>query len=269
MTALSLAVLLVFVWTLLFFAYYSAFLAFLGLLVFLPIEIVKKRYWLIRGMIFIIGLVLIITTYHYPIGEINNRIKILAKKPRDKDSLSSFSARDKIGIYGLNLMMGFVALPMYPEVAKETLMMVFPSPDNGVRTFYSDFAINSQKIQSVIKDFKNNLIADKSGKELRAQKRLSWSVEDYSFGRKEARYALALNPADISLKSSKKSTCGVIDISIKVKIEYPQRSYVTLLSKPELKIEEGLFWILQQTRWLHPYVAEWRFSIRSNDNRIK
>ena len=132
------------------------------------------------------------------------------------------------------------------------------------------FPINNKWcFQSFIKDFKNNLIADKSRKELKIQRRLSWSVTDYSFSRKEARYALALNPADISLKSSKKNSYWIIDIIIKVKIKYPQKSYITLLSKPELKIEEGLFWILQQKRWLHPYTAEWRFSIKSNDNRIK
>lgn len=267
MSVLSLAVLIIFAWAILFSAYYSAFLALIGLLVFLPVKVTDRRYWIIRASVFVIGFIVLITTIHYPIVEVNNRINSLGKKPRNQSYLSSFTTRDKLGIYGLNVMMGLIGYPLYPEVSKETLMMAFPHPKNGIRVFHSDFAIHSDKVKAVIRDFKADL-KDRSGEEYQSVKRISWSTNEYSLGKKEARYALALNPSNVSLNASKKDSFWIIDVSIRVKIEYPKNCRVILLSKPELRVEEGLFWVLQQTGWLFPYIAEWKFSINSNDSRI-
>jgi len=94
-------------------------------------------------------------------------------------------------IYGLYGMMGLIGYAYYPEVSKETLMMTFRPQKNGIRVIYSDFAINSDKVRSVIRDFKYDVI-DRSEKELRVKKRISWSTNEYSLGKKESRYALAL-----------------------------------------------------------------------------
>lgn len=264
----SLILFFIFIWTVAFFSYYSAFLAFLGLLVFIPLKFNNKRYWLIRGSTFLIGIVLLITTIHIPIKEINNRIFTLSNKPRNTSSMSSFSVRDKVGIYGLNLMMGIFASPIYPEISMETLMMVFPAPESGIRTFHSSFAINSHKIRDVIAEFRNDLVKHEGKKKFNFQKRIYWSARDYSLGGEEARYALALNPCSVSLQASKKDSSWIIDAGIKVKCRYPQNAYVTLISRPELKVEEGLFWVLQQAGWLFPYTAEWKFTINSDDDRI-
>lgn len=268
MSAVSLIVWMIFIWALLFFSYYSAFLALLGILVFLPIKMNNRGFWLIRAAVLMIGLALLVTTIQIPIGEINNRISSLAKKPRSKSSISSFSTRDKIGIYGLNLMMGISAYPIYPEISKETLMMVLPAPENGVRSFKSDFAINSEKIRNTIKEFNKKLMSAKSGGDVKFKKRIFWNASNYCLGQKESRYALALNPSDVTITASKRDSVWSIDISLKVNCSYPRKSYVTLLSKPELKVEEGLFWVLQQAGWLFPYTAEWEFTINSDDERI-
>jgi len=59
-----------------------------------------------------------------------------------------------------------------------------------------------------------------------------------------------------------------IDVSLKVECKYPKNSKVRLISNPEFKIEEGLFWVLQETGWLNTYTAEWKFTINSEDSRI-
>ncbi len=268
LTIVSLAILLIFVWALLFSAYYTAFLSFLGLLVFLPVKIIN-RHLLIRACILIIGIVLLIATVNISIGEINKRIKSLSEKPGDKSSLSAFSTRDKIGIYGLNVMMGALAYPVYPEVSKETLMLVFPAPKTGIRVFYSDFALHSEKMKDIIRRFIADLDNRQPGKqEFMFQKRIHWETRDYSPGKREARYALALNPSYISLRASRNPSGWFIDGSIKVKVSYPQNACVTLLSEPELKVEEGLFRVLQEEGWLFPYTAEWKFTINTADDGV-
>ena len=54
----------------------------------------------------------------------------------------------------------------------------------------------------------------------------------------------------------------------KVKIEYVRNARIVLLPVPKLAVEEGIFWVLQKTGWLYPYVAEWRFTLHGNDRRI-
>lgn len=269
MSAFSAITLFICIWALLFFSFYIAFLSFIGVLVFLPIQIYNKRAWLVRTTVFVIGLVLLVVTIHIPIGEVHNRIKYLASKPRSKNTISSFSTMDKMGIYGLNLMMGLSAYPIYPEISKETLMMVFPCPKNSIRTFESDFAINSENVRNIIKEYNKKLITGHGGTAVKLKKRLVWNDSTYIFGNREARYALTLNPAVILLTASKRNSDWLINVSIKVPCRYPQNNYTTLISKPELKVEEGLFWILQQAGWLFPYTAEWKFTIDSDDERIK
>ena len=264
MIVLSLFCFAIFLWALIFYSYYTAFLAFLGVISFIPYKLNNKRFWLTKGIVFSIGLLLLITTIFIPINEINKRIDFLRKKPR---VVSSFTIRDKIGIYGLNIMMGIFGYIMYPEVAKETLLLMFPPPKDGIRVFNSDFAIKSKKIKNIIKEFKNKL--PYKGKELTYYKKVSWSGKDFSLSSGEARYALTLNPCKVFLKAIKKGSKYRIDVSLKVPVKYPKNSYITLISKPlELKVEEGLFWILQRAGWLFPYTAEWKFSIDSNEQRL-
>jgi hypothetical protein len=54
-----------------------------------------------------------------------------------------------------------------------------------------------------------------------------------------------------------------------MEVKYPESIYVTLIGRPRLRIEEGLFWVLQNYGWLHPYTAEYRFSVYSDDPRLK
>jgi len=150
--------------------------------------------------------------------------------------------------------MGVFGYPLYP-------------PKNGIRIFHSDFPIYSDKIRSFVKSFNADL-RNSNRKYVEARKRISWSAGDYCLGKKEARFALALNPAHVFLKAQKKDYAWEIEVSVKVKIEYVRNARIVLLPVPKLAVEEGIFWVLQKTGWLYPYVAEWRFTLHGNDRRI-
>ena len=258
---------LVCLWMIILHLYFSACLALALALLFIPIRLKNSFWWLYRMAFFIIIIIIVLGTVHVSIGEINNRIAHMAGKPRSKDTLHLFSFRDKLGIYGLNLMMGISAYPIYPEISMETLLMVLPPPENGIRSFHSNFAINSREVRNVVREF-NKTLSFTEDNEVSFQRRIYWNIGEYTLGSKEARYALALNPADVFLHGFREDGKWYIDISLKVQCRYPQNSSVVLISSPELRIEEGLFWVLQEVGWLYPYTAEWRFGIRSSDRRI-
>ncbi|MBK8398728.1 MAG: hypothetical protein IPL26_26215 [Leptospiraceae bacterium] len=149
---------------------------------------------------------------------------------------------EKINIYGLNIFMSIVAIPIYPEASMESIYLIFPT-ENGYRTFNSNFFLNSNRIRETISKNPNvnkfNVI---------------WNVSEYSFFQTEARYALALNPCEIN----KRIVNGETIFEVSVQIQYPNKMEVVLINKPvNLIVEEGLFAYLQKSGWLHPYTAIW------------
>lgn len=256
-------------------AYYSALLSLIGILIVLPYNFKEKYNYKYRTVLLLIELMLLSATLKFYVDEVNNIAADLASKPRSIETLSTFTFHDKLSIYSLNLLMGTMGFPFYPEIAKETLLMILPSPENGIRAFYSDFALGSEKAQKFLTKFKKKL--DKGVEnEIQYSGRIAWNTNNYPLGHPEARYALTLNPSQVSIKATKQDDIWDIDISLQVPCEYPINSKITLLRiencdyypDTKLQIEEGLFWVLQQSGWLHPYTADWRFTISSDDERI-
>lgn len=149
---------------------------------------------------------------------------------------------EKFNVYGLNIVMSLLGYPVYPEVSVESFYIAFPSK-NGVRYFHKDFFLESKKIRDAL--------SVNPGK---SEMLVRWSIDDYSLGSSEARFALALNSCFLKVKRSGTKTI----YEAKVRVEYPMSSEVTLIKKPvEIKVEEGIFGYLQKAGWLHPYDAVW------------
>jgi hypothetical protein len=160
--------------------------------------------------------------------------KIYSKIQRGED----LQMNEKLSIYGLNLSIGIVAFPVYPEVAKETLLLCIPERGNN-RTFKSDFFLKSAKIREAIANKRN---------------RVSWSKNEFVTGIKESRYALALNPCTLRVTEREDYT----EYEVTVNVEYARNFPVVLIGWPlKITLQEGLFWYLQEINWLHPYKASW------------
>jgi hypothetical protein len=159
---------------------------------------------------------------------------------------TNFSWINKIEIYSLGGIMSLLAAPIYPEVAREH-MMLYARFSEDPKIIDDDFFMRSSVVQNAIERAK-----------LTGQSyRLAWPVNVYqfSFDREkywEARIALALNGGHLRVESNK--------VIVKVKVGYPQNSFAPLLPIPGLGVigvEEGLFWILQEEAWFHTGYVEW------------
>jgi hypothetical protein len=159
---------------------------------------------------------------------------------------SNFSWVNKAEIYVLGIVMSAVAYPIYPEVAKEHMMMYSPFEKNP-KIINDDFFLPSDVVQDAINKFKR----------LNRPYRLAWPARAYrlSFNSKayqEARIALALNGGYLRVEDNK--------VIVKIKIAYPKKSYAPLIPIPgigTIGVEEGLYWILQKEGWLHEGYVEW------------
>ena len=97
----------------------------------------------------------------------------------------------------------------------------------------------------------NQRVVLKAIETYKAPTMLIWDAKDYMIGNSEARVALALNGAVLT-KAGKK-------ISVRVPIKYPRNSLVKLL--PGIKVQEGLFWVLQEKGWYHTGEMTWNHTL--------
>ncbi|MCX6844340.1 MAG: hypothetical protein NTX53_18930, partial [candidate division WOR-3 bacterium] len=191
----------------------------------------------------------------FMIGEVDRQVEALSRKNRH--DLSAFDLRDRVGIYGLNIMMGVVGYPLYPEASKETLLMMLDPGPSARRVFTSGFGLGSRKVRERLGEFVDSLQPDDSASSRSyGPVRIDWSQRDYRLTEPEARYALALNQTVLTARAERRGERWLIDVRHEMEVKYPDSALVTLITRPRLRVEEGLFWVLQNCGWLHPYTAE-------------
>ena len=169
------------------------------------------------------------------------RLNHLSARPVE---LSEFSWFNKVEIYTAYVLMNALGAPLYPEIAKEGSLMLLPSSEGQVMTFESDFFLESKFIQNALDNYSEPVP-------------LYWPFDSYvwtDFFEKhsEARVALALNTGTLHLEDGK--------VRISVPCTWPKESWIRLLDipgLPEIRVQEGLFWVLEQEGWIYPYTAVW------------
>jgi hypothetical protein len=253
------------IWAVVFSSYYTAFLFLLLFLLAVPIFKIKRLFIKVKITLCLIFFILAVFTYKIPITEVNNKIKKLSSYKREPEN---FAFADKAGIYGLNIIMGLSGLIIYPEAGIEALLLCFECGPENTRNFNSGFFLKSEKINSHPNKIYAVLASEKNKDNLEFDRTLIiWNgYEVYNkFFSREARIALALNPALLTVSAERiKADSWRIKTSVSVRVEYPENSYIILINDPELKVEEGLFWMLQNAGWLHPYTAVWTCFFNKN-----
>jgi hypothetical protein len=255
-------------WGLLFDAPTLAVVAFTAAWILLPLF---NRIKAIRVLKFATSFVLVPATLALlplMMQEVDQKVEQLSRKPRG--DVSAFTLQDRLGIYGLNIVMGAVGYPLYPEAAKETLLMMLDPGPFARRVFHSDFGLGSYKVRASLRDFAASLQPDDTASERSyGPVRIEWTRSDYRLTEPEARYALALNQTRLTARAERRGVRWLIDVRHEMEVKYPESIYVTLVGRPRLRVEEGLFWVLQNYGWLHPYTAEYRFLVYNDDPRLR
>ena len=158
----------------------------------------------------------------------------------------SLSYSEKVSIFGLNLFFCIGGYIIYPEIAKESFLMMFKDAD-GKREFESDFFLSSTKIKQ---EFCLN-------SRRRVESRVFWTKDEYVLGQHESRIALALNPCIVHPPIT---IDNYFEYRITNMADYPVNSKITLIDFGlfHLTVQEGLFNYLETIGWLHPYEATWK-----------
>jgi len=163
------------------------------------------------------------------------RLNHLSARPVE---LSEFSWFNKVEIYTVYVLMNVLGAPLYPEIAKEGSLMLLPSSEGQVMTFESEFFLESEFIQNKLDNYSEPV-------------RLAWPPNSYRLGGSETRIALALNTGTLHVEDGK--------AKVSVPCTWPKQSLVNvgLPGLLDIRVQEGLFWVLEQEGWIHPYTAVW------------
>ena len=160
-----------------------------------------------------------------------------------------FTDYNKVEITAGYLAMMTVGYPLYPEISKEMWYMLFSSSEGKDIVFEDDFFLESKIVQRAIQNYDG-------------PKRLTWNPKHYNLGQSEARVALAFNGGWLYKD-------GDI-VTVKMPCAWPQYSNyrdhsekTPLIAWPEVSVQEGLFWVLEEERWIYPYTAVWKAKLIS------
>ncbi len=170
------------------------------------------------------------------------RLNHLSARPVE---LNEFSWFNKVEIYTAYVLMNALGAPLYPEIAKEGSLMLLPSSEGQEMTFESDFFLESRFIQNALDNYSEPV-------------RLAWPPNSYGLGNAETRIALALNTGTLHVEDGK--------VKVSVPCTWPKQSLVNvgLPGLLDIRVQEGLFWVLEQEGWIHPYTAVWEAELPVN-----
>ena len=172
------------------------------------------------------------------------RLNYLSQKEIKLDNFSTFN---KVEIYTAYILMNVLGYPLYPEISKEAMLMLNPNVRDKEIHFESDFFLDSKVVKQAIDNYTKPT-------------NLYWHPSNYVIGNSEARVSLTFNGAKLIKENT--TVKVVVPCSWPKWSNYKDKTYTTPLSVfPEIRVQEGLFWVLEQEGWIHPYTAIWKTSI--------
>jgi len=174
------------------------------------------------------------------------RFDNLSERPMNTNEFSWFN---KVEIYTGYLAMMVAGYPLYPEISTEMWYMLLPSSEDKEIIFEDDFFMDSVVVKNAIANYTR-------------PKRITWNPKHYNLGESEARVALTFNGGTLFIEGDQ--------VLVKVPCAWPQYSNyrdhsekTPLVRWPEISVQEGLFWVLEEERWIYPHVATWTTKLTS------
>lgn len=225
---------------------YSLYVCYLLIAAFAACTII---YWLHdskrQAMKFLLlGLGLFALLSPFNIRQFNSHSEALQVRVNAKKELTT---KEKLGVYGCVMMITVFDFIPFNEASTENFYLFFPNKEKR-RFFNSNAILNSPSILKAVKTNEKGYIG--------------WNKWNYVFN-KDFRYAIAFDPCTVT--STIKD--GYKEVTLTTYFSY-RKNYTTIHATSFLRgmfnfrVDEGLFWYLQDRGWLHPYQAVWTARIR-------
>jgi len=188
----------------------------------------------------LLGIVLFMLLSPFNIKQYNRHAEILQQRVSHQEELTT---KQRLGIYGCLIMVTVFDLIPFPEAGIENFYLFFPS-EGKQRVFHSNAILNSPSITREVKRKSTGYV-----------KWDRWA----SIFNPDFRYALAFQNCRISTERR----IGYREVTLTTDFQY-RKDHFSFHANNILhgifafRIDEGLFWYLQEKGWLHPYTAIWK-----------
>lgn len=218
------------------FVCYLLIAAFLASMIIFTVNKSKRqsiKFLLLGGVLFVLLLPINLRQY-------NRHAEAFQERINNGEELNT---KERLGIYGCLVMLTVFDLVPFPEVGIENFYIFFPDQDKQ-RVFNSNAFLNSPSILKAIKFNPTGYVA--------------WNKWTTVFS-KDFRYSVAFDPCTIRTERKE----GYRAVTLTTEFSY-RKDYVTIHAHGFMRgwfmfrIDEGLFWYLQERGWLHPYTAIWK-----------
>ena len=179
--------------------------------------------------------------WHRPVLEFAN---FMDKAAADIEThgAAALGTRNRLGVYGFNLAMGGVGYVVgLDEVAHLTWLLATPGP--RVRHRDGAFLLRDPAVREAAREAGTKGTA-----------RVAWTR--YFHPSVSPSVALAAN---CPLVLSRGRQGGVV---ARCSVQYPKRSTLSFgrIAGREVSLQEGVYWVLQEVGWLHPFEVAWQIS---------
>lgn len=193
----------------------------------------------------LLGLFLFFILSPFNLKQYNRRAESLQYRIEHKGELNT---REKLGIYGCLIMITVIDIIPFPEFGIQNFYLLFPTSKKE-RIFHDSSFLESPSIMKAVKEKSTDQIA--------------WRRWDLVYN-KDFRYSIAFDPCKINVfdKSGYKEVHLTTDFGYRERVVTIHASHV-LGGIFTFRVDEGLFWYLQQEGWLHPYRAIWIAKLKS------
>lgn len=192
----------------------------------------------------LLGAVLFVMLLPVNLRQYNRRAEDFQVRINNKGELNT---KERLGVYGCLMMVTVFDIIPFPEVGKENFYLFFPIGAKK-RVFHSNSILRSPSILRAVKLNPTGYVA--------------WNKWTTVFN-PDFRYSVAFDPCTI--KTVKRD--GYREVTLTTEFHY-RKDYVTIHANSfangwfAFRIDEGLFWYLQEKGWLHPYTAIWKAELK-------
>ena len=193
------------------------------------------------------------------LNQTSSKMDILGKTIRTEGP-EALSTPDRLSIYLGNIYMGIAGfLMLAPEVALETLFLMYPHQDNSSYEINYGFAMGSSLIREHVEQYAKDVVETGSHRLKRIP--LRWDIKQpYSLA-KDYRVALAVAGGGLTGTAEKVEEGYALNMTVTINVAYSNNYTLPIINTKWVRfyIDEAIFGALQDVGWFHTYVLRYRW----------
>lgn len=200
-----------------------------------------------------------VATIPIAFNQTSAKMDVLGKTIRTEGP-EALSTPDRVSIYLGNIYMGMVGfMILAPEVALETLFLMYPHQQGSSYEINHGFAMGSPLIRGYVEQYAKDVI--NNGPHRLKRIPIRWDInQPYSLA-KDYRVALAVAGGGLTGTAEKVEEGYALNMTVTINVAYSNNYTLPIINTKWVRfyIDEAIFGALQELGWFHTYVLRYQW----------